>query len=103
LRRGEESYYALLDAGVNWFEAGQTMECYIQDGNELEFIITPLIGQNSRSEKMLLNELPEGLSRLRIHLYLKTESCMVAEITDLGLGELRQGTGHAWKQEINLY
>lgn len=103
LRRGEESYYALLDAGVNWFEARQTMECYIQDGNELEFIITPLIGQNSRSEKMVLTELQDGLNRLRLTLYLKAENCLVAEVTDLGLGVLKQGTGHIWKQEIDLY
>ena len=28
-RQGEESYQALLDAGINWYEAQNTMEFYL--------------------------------------------------------------------------
>ncbi len=103
LRRGEESYYALLDAGINWFEAEQTMECYLQDGNAIEFVITPLIGKNSKLVRMILDDFQGNLSRLRIHLFLQEENCMVAEITDLGLGAIRQGTERVWREEIHLY
>lgn len=102
-RRGEESYFALLDAGDNWFEAEQTMECYLRDGNELELVITPLIGKNSKKVKILLDEFDGSLSRLRIHLFLQEENCMVVEITDLGLGEIRPGTERVWREEIELY
>lgn len=103
LRRGEESYFALLDAGVNWFEAENTMECYLQEENVLELMITPLIGKNGKLARIVLDELPGTLSRLRVHLYLKEESRLVAEITDLGLGEIRAATGRVWKEEIDLY
>lgn len=103
LRRGEESYYALLDAGVNWFEAERTMECYLQDGNGIELMITPLIGKNGKRVGITLDNLPGGIRRLQIHLYLKEENCLVAEITDLGLGELQAATGHVWQEEIELY
>lgn len=103
LRRGEESYYALLDAGVNWFEADQTMECYVQEGNTIELIITPLIGKNGRIAQIVLDDLPGSISRLKIHLYLKEENCVVVEIVDLGFGEIRSGSGHIWKEEITLY
>lgn len=103
LRRGVESYYALLDAGVNWFEAEQTMECYLQGSNEIELMITPLIGRNGKIARIILEDLPEGISRLQMHLYLKEENRLIAEITDLGLGELRTETGRVWKEEIDLY
>lgn len=102
-RRGEESYYALLDAGINWFEAQQTMECYLQDGNAVEFVITPLIGKNSKIARIILDDFQESLTRIRIHLFLQEENCLVAEITDLGLGEIRPGTEHVWREEILLY
>ncbi len=103
LRRGEESYYALLDAGVNWFEVEQTVDCYLQGGNEIELRIMPLVGTNGKIAKIVLEDMAGVLTRLRIHLYLKEESCLVVEITDLGLGELRVGTGHVWREEIELY
>jgi len=103
LRRGQESYYALLDAGVNWFEAEQTLECYLQGEGALEFMIVPLIGKQSKIARIGLEDFRGNLSRLRIHLFLKEENCMVVEITDLGLGAICSGTGRVWREEVNLY
>ncbi len=103
LRRGAESYYALLDAGVNWFEAEQTMECYLQEGNEIELRIMPLVGKNGKIARIVLDDMTESISRIRLHLYLKEENWLVAEITDLGLGEIRPASGHVWREEIELY
>lgn len=103
LRRGEESYLALLDAGVNWFEAQNTMECYVQDGNEIEIVITPLIGKKGKIAKMVLDDLPGEISRIRVHLFLQEESKVVVEITDLGFGTIRPGTERVWREEIELY
>lgn len=103
LRRGEDSYYALLDAGVNWFEADQTMECYMQDGNAIELVITPLIGRKGKIARIVLDDLQGTVSRLQIHLYLKEESRLIVEIKDLGLGAIRPGTGRVWIEEIDLY
>lgn len=103
LRRGEESYFALLDAGVNWFEAETTTECYVQDGNAVEFIITPLIGKKGKIAKIVLDDLQGTISRVRIHLSLSDESNLVVEIEDLGFGTIRPGTGHVWREEIALY
>jgi len=103
LRRGQESYYALLDAGINWFEAEQTMECYLQESSAVDFVITPLIGKERRVARMVLEDFQGDLSRLQIHLFLKEENCMVAEITDLGLGLIRPGTERVWREEVNLY
>lgn len=103
LRRGEESYYALLDAGINWFEAEHTIEFYLQDGNEIQIMITPLIGKERKFTSLVLEELSGNLSRMRMHLFLQEENRLVAEVTDLGLGEIRPGTERVWREEIELY
>ena len=107
LRQGEESYYALLDAGVNWYEAERTLEVYIQDGNELALLITPLIhsasGNGGRSVGIALEGLSGNIARLRLHFFLKEENCLSVEVQDLGFGEFRVSAGKVWKEEIPIY
>ena len=103
LRRGEESYMALLDAGINWFEAEKTLEFYLQDGKSVELILTSLIGGGSKTATITLEELKGDVSLLSMHLYLSEESRLVVEIEDLGFGELKEATHHVWQEEIVLY
>lgn len=102
LRRGQESYLALLDAGVNWFEAETELEFYLNEGNAVELVLTSLVGRNSKLARIVLEELPEGISRLKIHLYLEDEDHMVVELEDLGFGVFREATHRIWKEEIEL-
>lgn len=106
LRQGEESYYALLDAGTNWYEAEYSTEIYLQEGNELTFLITPLIasaGRGSRSVKVILDGLPESAARIRLHLFLESEDRMIAEAEDLGFGQFRVSSGRVWRESVDLY
>ena len=107
LRQGEESYYALLDAGANWYEAERTLEVYLQDGNELTVLITPLIhsasGNGGRAVGIALEGLSGNIARLRLHFFLKEENCLSVEVQDLGFGEFRVSAGKVWKEEIPIY
>lgn len=108
MNRGEEVYLALLDAGTNWFETDHVHECYIQnrgdeEDNKLEFVITPLIGKEVRRCQVELNDLPDGISRLQIRLYLMDENSLKIEVRDLGFGEFRPSTDKMWEEEIALY
>lgn len=106
LKRGEESYFALLDAGVNWYELDCTCELYLQDDNELEFVITPLIGKGIQTLKMPLDGLglqKGATTRIRLHLYLVQENVICAEVEDLGFGEFRLPVELTWKKEMELY
>ncbi len=102
LSQGQESYYALLDAGVNWFEAEQSFEFYVRGGNELKLQILSLIGKESRTECILLEDLLPGMSRMRAHLFLTGEKTLVVEIEDLGFGSFRAATHRIWRREIAL-
>lgn len=103
LRQGEDSYYALLDAGGNWYEAEHTFEFYMQGGNWLQLVITPLIGKNVRTEQVILEDFPGTAARMRGHFYMESEKVMALCLEDLGFGEIRCASGKTWKKEIELY
>lgn len=108
LRQGEESYCAVLDAGMNWYEAEYGMEFYVQDGNELELTITPLVrsavsGEGSRLVRVILEGLPEGATRLRLRFFLPEENLLCVEAQDLGFGEFRESSGRTWRENIEIY
>lgn len=103
LRQGEESYYALLDAGVNWYEAETEMEFYLQEGNEVALTITPLTGRNARLASVVLEDVPGAVTRLRGRFYMETENVLAVEFEDEGLGEIRPATGRIWRDAIELF
>ncbi len=105
-KRGEDAYYALLDAGVNWYELEYTCELYLQDEDMLEFVATPLIGKESKILQMPLEGL--GLkagesTRIRLRLYLTQENIFCARVEDLGFGEFRAPSETVWEREMELY
>lgn len=103
LRQGEDSYYALLDAGVNWYEAEHTMEFYIRDGSEITLRVTPLTGQSGKEAKIVLEDFPGNIARLRARFYLEAENLLVMETQDLGFGEFRTSSRRIWQERIELY
>lgn len=100
LRQGEEIYYSILDAGMSWFEAEKTFDFYIQDGNSVEIYISSLVGKGNKLAQIILEDLPEGLCRLRAGFRMKDAEHLTVEIEDMGLGEMRAATHHIWKEEI---
>lgn len=103
MRQGEESYYALLDAGINWYEAEYSMEFYMREGNVITLVITPLIGRESRTEDIVLQDFPGNIARLRMKLRLEAENSLAVEVSDMGFGELRSSSGRSWRVNVKLY
>lgn len=102
-RQGEESYLALLDAGSKWYEAGKTVEFYLQEGNEVELLITPLMERRSNIAKLVLTDLPGEISRLKMDLSFKEENILMVQVEDLGFGTIRPATGRVWQEELRIY
>ena len=103
LRQGEESYYALLDAGVNWYEADYTLEFYIQNGNEITLKIMPLTGKHGKEAKIIMEDFPGGIARLRARFFLENENLLAVEIQDLGFGEFRPASRMVWQEKVEIY
>lgn len=103
LRRGEDSYYAILDAGTNWYEAVSEFDVILESGNELDFVITPLTGGNVTSRTLTLEGLPQRpkrTTRLNIRIEMTAVDKAAVTIEDMGFGELVPSSGKAWTQTI---
>lgn len=113
LRQGEESYYALLDAGENWYDSTYSCDFYVWSGQPIPLIITPLIAGGVTTLPLSLGELPrrwenaggEGygaceLVRIRMNLHMEGERLLCVELEDLGFGEIRPATELIWRQKI---
>lgn len=101
-RRGQDSYCALLDAGVNWYEAEKIQEFYLQEGNTVEIRITSLTGGKNKLASILLEELESGAARLQMRLKMRDEIHLIIEIEDLGFGVFREATHRVWTEELEL-
>ena len=93
---------ALLDAGINWYEAKNTMEFYLLEGRAVEILITSLTGKGNRIARIVPEELQEGIIRLRISVEMRDDTHLKVELEDLGFGTFRAATHHIWKEEIEL-
>ena len=99
----EETYRAILDAGCNWYEAEADCECYLQNENKCELVITPLNEKQGKIAQMTLEGMPDGIARIYIHLKMISEEILLITVEDLGFGEFRTATGQVWKEEVRLY
>ncbi len=105
LRRGEESYLALLDAGLNWYEAKKTTEFITERDNKFELTITPLNGKNPKLVEINLDNLPrrpDRTTRLLMQVSLKSPNILLLDIKDEGFGEIFPSSGLTWQQEIEF-
>lgn len=105
LKRGQTSYLALLDAGVNWYESKAEAELIMQEDNVLQFRISSLIGNKVYMETMVLNELAErkkGTNRVRLQIEMVSDNKAYVVVEDLGFGEFYASTNQVWEKEILL-
>ena len=104
-RRGENSYLAILDGGVNWFDAKKECDFILNQGNRVSFVITPLTGKNPKLVDITLENLPKRppkTTRLHLSVKMQSESKMKVTIKDLGFGELFPGSEIEWNEVISV-
>jgi len=105
LRRGEDSYLALLDAGVNWFDAKKECEFILESGSEVSVLVTPLNGMQIQEVVLHMDgllERPEKTTRIYMKIYMNGEHKVIVELEDLGFGELFVSSGQVWKEEFEV-
>lgn len=105
LRRGEDSYFAVLDAGHNWYEASADFEMILESGNTVDFVITPLTGENVTERRITLEGLPERpkrTCRLKFHVEMTAVDRVSVTIEDMGFGEIFPSSGKGWTQTLSL-
>lgn len=105
LRQGEDSYLALLDAGINWFDAKKECEFILENGSEISVLVTPLNGMQAQEVVLHMDgllERPKKTTRIHMKIYMNGEHKIIVELTDLGFGELFPSSGQVWKEEFEV-
>jgi len=103
LRRGEDSYFALMDAGCSWFEAKNSCDFILKKGNSISIVVTPLTGKESREVDIELYDLSRREGQpIRIHMdiFMKTENEVAIELTDMGFGSIYPASKKIWKESF---
>lgn len=104
-RQGNESYYALLDAGINWYDAKGECEFLLEEENRFALRVTPLDGQEIRELIVNLDGLPARPPKTtRIHLKINALDSQTIRIQmeDLGFGEIFPATGKRWEETFAI-
>ena len=103
--RGKESYYPLVSAGENWYEAHHVCEFIPRGEREIRFVSRPMSEGNLVTHSMRLPHLPQRpdrATRLRLTVYFSSPTHCHLEVEDLGFGELYRSSGLTWKREIRF-
>ncbi len=102
-KQGTVCYYALMDAGVNWYEVHALLDIILEEGNELQIEKTPLNGSDPSSTLIVLEGLPsrpKGTTRLRLTLDMTDERTVRIRVKDLGFGSVFPTTNMHWEEQF---
>lgn len=100
---GSPAYYAMIGAGVNWYEAAKDCELILDNTDELTFVVSKMEDGRRERYTMPLPELPERPNKTtRLHLHLEYDSPRRCQITveDMGFGEMFPGSGKVWHETM---
>lgn len=104
LRQGKESYYALLDAGENWYEVEKECEFLLEGDRELEFVVTPLTGKDIETKVIPLSggNKDAPYTRYRMEMAMSAPEIVQIKVTDMGFGELFPASGQVWEESFTV-
>lgn len=103
--KGKETYYPLIEAGINWYEAHHVCEFIPDAEQEIRLLSKSISGGEIVNHSLRLPHLPARPNRavrLRMTVYFTSPAHCQIEIEDLGFGELYKPSGLSWKREIRF-
>lgn len=106
IRKQDLSYLALLNGGDNWYDSRKECDIILWHGNSFDIVITPLDGRNIRTVEVVLQGLPareDKTTRLRINVFMETDSIMRITVKDMGFGDIVATSGMNFTQQITLF
>lgn len=105
VRRGVDSYFTLLDAGVNWFEAKKECEFILEEDPFITILISPLNGKDAKSIEIGLEGLPErpiATTRISLLVDMISENRVQFRMQDKGFGDIFPASQLKWKKIIEV-
>ena len=103
--RGKDTFYPLISAGINWYEAHHTCEFVVNHEREIRVISQPMAQGESIVHMMRLPGLParpDRATKLRMDVYFSSPVKCHIEVEDMGFGGLYKPSGLVWKRVIEF-
>lgn len=103
--RGKETFYPMVSAGINWYEAHHVCEFIPDEEREIRIVSRPMADGETMIHMMRLPGLPgrpNRAVRLRLTLYFTAQSKCCVEVEDLGFGGLYRSSGMTWSRTIDF-
>lgn len=104
-RVNEESYFAILDGGDNWYDAKKEFDVILESGNNFEIMLTPLDGKNVRSIDVVLDGLTQRepkTTRLHLKFFMESDDTLRICVTDMGFGDISPTTYQLFTKQIKI-
>lgn len=104
-KQGEVSFFHLISAGKNWFEAKKSCEMILSDKREIDFWKQLPNSREAKIETLELTDLPvrpERTTRIRITATPISDDKVDIEIKDLGFGELFKSSEKTWHYLMSM-
>jgi hypothetical protein len=101
--RGKETYYPLVTAGMNWYEAHHVCEFILNGEREIRILSQPMTAGESVMHTMRLTHLPvrpDRATRIRLTVWFSSPVKCHIEAEDLGFGGFYRPSGLVWSREI---
>lgn len=102
---GRESYYSLISAGENWYDANGNCEIIPDDETSIGIKLIPLDNKDIRTIIVNMHDLPKRPNKtIRLQLNVSFESADKGKIIvrDLGFGEFYKSSEKVWEHQILL-
>ena len=100
--QGTETWYPVISAGVNWYEADTSFTCLLSGEPELVFTVSSLDGSSQREKRMDLSGIPKRppkTTRLDVSFSFRSAGHCTVEVKDAGFGELFPSSSMVWREE----
>jgi len=105
VERGKNRILRVVKPGMNWYEAGRTMDFIVDDCNEIRLKMIPLAGKEQYEEKIDLSEFPfraGKTTRIKMEFEFQSDDRCLVIVKDKGFGEIVRSSGKEIHKSLDI-
>lgn len=95
LERGRNKILRVVKPGINWYEAGKTLEFIVDDCNEIRINMIPVAKKENYEEVISLSEFPcreNKTTKIQIKFEFTADDRCLVTVKDKGFGEIARSS-----------
>lgn len=105
LERGKNKILRVVKPGINWYEAGKTMEFILDECNEIRINMIPVAKKENYEEVIELSEFPyraNKTTKIKVEFEFTADDRCLVTIKDRGFGEIARSSDKVIYKNLTL-